>query len=1124
MAITAGTRTQLIGLSVAMLGQAPGTGRLNHWVADIDEGMSVDDLANHIAESEAFQARYPTFSTNEEFAKDFLGDVLHGVPENIMTAAVDLVTLQLNDGVSRGSLVLAVVDALHDIAEKGMDHPAYGDLGMSANALVNKVSVASHYTLNARMEEPSSEVLSNVTADEDSVAMAIDAIDNPKLPPEEPPMGQTYVLSATRDNVPGTDQDDTIIAEPVAQVSNVFIQTLQPFDVINGGDGVDSLLIYDVDGANNFEISNADVSNVEHVTVNAQAGIIADMSEWSGLETVDLQRFAKDKDVEITVDGASVMTSRTYGGDHVEINGSAGTVDLMAEAGTKVMIGSGAHTTSVMVKGGNHVAVGKNSGGSGQSETVTSVSVDGVTASHSADGANTDRMPNIKVHSNAIESVSLANTYGTVAIVNGSDEAEDLMLTVNKYGGQKVAVDHDNDPKTPKMAIAQDGKICVTGDGSAENIMIEVAGDSMFDLASNEVKTLAIMGDGKLSMDVEKFDNATASNTLASVTVSGDAGLTMDLTGLGELTMVDASESAGDNKLTASEQVAKLESVSTGGGKDTVELHTTEKGKLASIDTGADDDMVTVTGAHRKDGLMIDLGTGDDRYMAGADNAKSRVDGGDGMDTLNLTMGSGASYKPEGSDTAMSIYSGFEILDAGGGQGGYDVKALGVDSITFSKTTSAGDDRVVLNNVTSAGVGFSVMSSAKGMEAKATVDYNLDKAAKESGSRFDAVDNGIFTISLTANGGKDDTAKVNKEMGRAITSVKVDDTIQLMVVDSTAQVNSTKGAKASNYENVVCVRGMDGLEEVKITGDAMLVLKDFSHADNDSNDEALNSLKYVDATGNTAGVTVRVGAANDQELEVRGSSGGDRIEAGSGDDTLMGNDGKDTLYGNAGMDKLHGGAGDDTLMGGEGMDTLRGGAGKDTLTGGNDADMYEFLSVSDSRMGTHDVITNFEGSDKIMLSAALMAKFNANIKTQFGGANSSNVVADTFTINNGYEAPEESAHSLTALIGNGNGFFETNNDESGLGREVYKHFVAVVGETMHVDTNGDGVFGNTRIWDHDDDPLTDNQTVTDESTTRTWILLDVDGDGNFNANNDLVIELAGDPATIDENSFGQITG
>ena len=90
MAITAATRTQLIGLSVAMLGQAPGTDRLNHWVADIDDdAMSVEDLANHIAESEAFQSEYPAFLTSMEFAEAFLGNVLPGLDEASMMAAVD---------------------------------------------------------------------------------------------------------------------------------------------------------------------------------------------------------------------------------------------------------------------------------------------------------------------------------------------------------------------------------------------------------------------------------------------------------------------------------------------------------------------------------------------------------------------------------------------------------------------------------------------------------------------------------------------------------------------------------------------------------------------------------------------------------------------------------------------------------------------------------------------------------------------------------------------------------------------------------------------------------------------------------------------------------------------------
>ena len=73
---TAETRTGLIGLSVAMLGQAPGTDRLNEWVEASDGGMSLSDLANHIADSDGFKAMYPALLTNGEFAERFLGNVL----------------------------------------------------------------------------------------------------------------------------------------------------------------------------------------------------------------------------------------------------------------------------------------------------------------------------------------------------------------------------------------------------------------------------------------------------------------------------------------------------------------------------------------------------------------------------------------------------------------------------------------------------------------------------------------------------------------------------------------------------------------------------------------------------------------------------------------------------------------------------------------------------------------------------------------------------------------------------------------------------------------------------------------------------------------------------------------
>ena len=1090
MAITAGTRTQLIGLSVAMLGQAPGTGRLNHWVADIDEGMSVDDLANHIAESEAFQARYPTFSTNEEFAKDFLSDVLHGVPENIMTAAVDLVTVQLNDGVSRGSLVLAVVDALHDIAEKGMDHPAYVDLGMSANALVNKVSVASHYTLNARMEEPSSEVLSNVTADEDSVAMAIDAIDNPPMPPEEPPMGETYVLSATRDDVPGTDQDDTIIAEPVAQFSSLFTQTLQPFDVINGGDGMDTFYIYDVD-AGDYNISNADVSNVEHVIVNAQAGITADMSEWSGLETVDLQRFAKTGDVSITVDGATVMTSRTFGGDnHVMINGAAGAVDLMAGPTTDVEIGSGAHTTSVMVKGGDHVEVGKNSGGKGQSETVTSVSVDGVKASPSEAGANTARMPNIVVHSNAIESVSLANSYGTVAVVNKSGEAEDLRLVVDAYGGQMV-----DDQGMPSRTVMQNGKICVTGEGSAENIMIDVVSDSMFDLASNEVKALDIMGDGKLSLAVEKFDQ-TASNTLGSITVGGSVSLTIDTAGNTALTTIDTSGSTGKSSIKTSAGEKALASVMTGSNDDSVTAATAAANMLASISTGAGNDKVTVSGAHRKAGLMVDLGDGDDSYTAsgGGHNKDSSINGGMGRDTLRVDAGDGT-YGTGAA--ASSIYSGFEVLEVTGGAGNYNMKLLSeVEEVRVTGNTAS----TVLSYV-AGGTPLSVSGSAKAGDTEATVTYNLAAEAKGAGSLIDGNNSSILNVSLHANGAMDDsTAEGGTRTGQANLDLTLDNNIRGLVLSSDATpsakpaktvVEAKKVPKAGDYMNMITiVNEASALEEVKITGNAKVMLDGVG----------LGNLEYVNATENAAGVTVNASAATGN-VKMTGGDGKDMFTGGAGNDTLMGGGGDDVL--NAG------GAG----TGDKDANILMGGAGGDMLSGGipgEGTDKFHYTANTDSQLSFdkedkptgHDTIMNFEdGTDKILLSKSLFAKAKGSIKADSdwegwdeNGTQTDSIERRLDTSADQSDAENKTFNSLKDFIGKGAGFFRSPDFDGGAASD---EDIGSVGSTV----------------------LNSVAVVRDENPNNGdgWLFIDYNGDGNLDSD-DIVIKLTGG-VSIDSGSF-----
>ncbi|MYI03171.1 MAG: hypothetical protein F4122_11935, partial [Gammaproteobacteria bacterium] len=179
--VTAETRTHLIGLSVVMLGSAPGTDLLNEWIEAMDGGATLEDIANHIAASDAFQATYPPLQTNREFAEDMLESLIGSevVPGVLRAAAADIVVSLLNDGMTRGALALAVVGALSDIAAQGEEHPAYGDLGNVAHAIANKTEVAAHHTIEKRIAEPSSDALAGVTSDAATVEAAIRDIDSP---------------------------------------------------------------------------------------------------------------------------------------------------------------------------------------------------------------------------------------------------------------------------------------------------------------------------------------------------------------------------------------------------------------------------------------------------------------------------------------------------------------------------------------------------------------------------------------------------------------------------------------------------------------------------------------------------------------------------------------------------------------------------------------------------------------------------------------------------------------------------------------------------------------------------------------------------------------------------------
>ena len=1134
MAVTEQTRTGLIGLSVAMLGSAPGTDLLNEWVAAHEDGMSLEDIANHIAGSDAFQATYPAFLTNAEFAADFLGNVLgDNVSAELTAAAEGIVVGLLNDGMTRGALALAVVVALHDIAMAGESHDAYADLGMAAMAFHNQIEVAEHYTLNARMAEPSADVLDGVTSDADSVTMAIDAIDNPPVPPEEME-GQTFTLGTLRDKVVGTAYDDTIVSEPDSKGD----ATLGPADTIDGGDGYDSLEIFNIetDGIVIDSSVDADVMNVEHVYLSARNAIDVNLSEWEGLEMVEIGRFGRDEDVMVTVDGASVSSSRTIDGN-VTIAGAAGDVSVAAGKTSVVRVESGAHTTSVMAKGGMTVDVASN-GANGQSMTVTSVSIDGVAGEdlgadkvrgntmeavrnpiYDADGSGqatsmyltpagqaaldanaalTNPSTNlttvinddshvtndkdaaemiltrygadgkrvapgaagyetadmstdsggvpVHVYSDAIQSIELHNTWATVAVVNKSKTPQDLMVTVNKYGTDKIG-----------------GKLCLAQTGAAANVDLTVVGDSNFILAGNATKTIDVTLDADLKLGVTKFQNPNPdmpSDTLESVMLSGGGDFEMDAMGLGKLKTIDASGAGGDVII-----------------RNLGDSATSYMG-------GSGFDCLGVAAHNAKSGIMVNLGMGDDVFKSGASSNKSRVDGGDGMDTLHLTSDAGISYDPDGPTgpaKPMSIYSNFETLNVGGSvEAMYDVKLLDVDNVVVTDASTMG--MVTLSNMAD-GMGISVHGKGAGISA----DIVHAMADREPGA---ARYSGELNVNLLANGGATDTKASTS--GEAMLTLSVDEEIEILSIDSNANaggssptVSARNKPGAGHYENTVTLNGTNDasaatVEAINVSGNAKVVVMQSTVS---GSELGFGQLELVDAEDNTGGVTVDA-TGTTEEVDMLGGSAKDMFTGGGQDDDIRGN------------------GGNDMLMGGAGDDSLRGGAGGDTLTGGDGEDTFDYTAASDSQvawtatgaMYGFDTITDFSASeDKISLGRTLFNSLKGSIKEYTTSAGDAIDSTDDDTDGT------PTHNSLRAFLGDGDGIFETKtaNPDGTFGSTTAKHSIATVTEI------------------YDGDPATDGV----QTANRVWVLIDVDGDGDFDAGTDMAIAITGSSPGLVEASF-----
>ncbi len=853
MAITSEFRSGLIGLSVVMLGRAPGTELLNEWVKAVNDGASIEDIANQIAESEAHKALYPSFLTNEEFARSMLDAALGGeISEALMSAAVEIVTGILDEGATHAQLTLQLMIYLNDVLTQGEEHPAFADFGGAAAALYNKLVVAEYYTVALRQTGPNSRVLRDITSE---VGLD-DIIDNfsDYLDPPDP-----IYLTTLRDTVAGGPAADLIIAQP----NDRGRDTLNSYDRIDGGDGLDTLEYYFGEEIE-IDANSATVRNVENIYLSARDHIDADLTTWEEVEHLTLGRYGNTSNVEVTVTGATVNALRTFGGEKVTVTGAGGELSLSAGGTTAVTVNSAKQTTALSVAGGASVTVDSERT---HSDTLASVSLDKT-------GRNADNTATIHLYSNVLSELSLSNGDAIVVVNNNVDNAVDLSLNIDTFGT------HRED--------ALPGEVHLSGKSAVENISVDVAGDSDLILASS-AKTVSIKGDGGLKLDLNNAANDAAASALESLTIANGGGITLSVKDMDKLETIDAGASSGANSFSG---VGSVVTVLTGGsGSDSVTL-----------------------AAHANSGLAVDLGAGDDHFRAEdvASNKASRIDGGDGVDVLHLTVDDGAYTDDQGIE--KSIFSNFEILDVGGsGRLEFDIALLGVDSVQVSGKSQTA--RISVLNMPD-GAPISVIGSAT--ESPNPIQANIlhDLADRKVG---DGPNSGILDIYLTANGGKEDTK--SNTLGETDLRLWHDRDIETLRIHANANVGGSESAEdeqpvAADYFHNLVLDGSPGTAVVRaifITGNAQVKIR--------TGPGQAQKFRLIDASENSGGVDVYAYA--DRKVEIIGSSGNDRLNGSiHHGDKIFGGAGDDYIDGGNGNDDLWGGLGGDTFTTAQGRITL----------------------------------------------------------------------------------------------------------------------------------------------------------------------------------------------------------
>lgn len=280
MAINAEQQQQIIGLTVSMLGVAPGASYLSDLTGVYEQNGEISDVASYLFTTDQFNAMYDGLETRQEKIDVALNNL--GIEQG--TEAYNVASAHFNARVDQGVSDLGILlEAAEYLYVKDNIDPALADV---AQQFENRIDVASYYSIDKNLSSSDindlNDAIDDVTEDPASVDAAKQAIDDGEVggtveedgdEGESGVPGETFGLTDGRDNLTGTDNDDTFVGLVGQNQNGAVANAFATGDRLDGGAGrdkVEASMINDNETDSGFSQAPRPVTeNIEEVYIEA---------------------------------------------------------------------------------------------------------------------------------------------------------------------------------------------------------------------------------------------------------------------------------------------------------------------------------------------------------------------------------------------------------------------------------------------------------------------------------------------------------------------------------------------------------------------------------------------------------------------------------------------------------------------------------------------------------------------------------------------------------------------------------------------------------------------------------------------------------------------------------------